>query len=50
MKQDKWDAFYLNLAKEVAEKFSKDPRRKVSAVIFRESYPLSLDYKPSGKL
>ena len=44
MKQDKWDAFYLNLAKEVAEKFSKDPRRKVDAVIFRESYPLSLGY------
>lgn len=44
MKQAVWDKFFLDMAINVAETFSKDPRRKVGAVIFRESYPLSLGY------
>lgn len=44
MQQDRWDAFFLAQARAVAETFSKDPARKVGAVIYRDSYPLSFGY------
>ena len=44
MQQDRWDSFFLEQAHAVAATFSKDPDRKVGAVIYRDSYPLSFGY------
>lgn len=44
MQQNKWDKFFLQTAFNVANTFSKDAHRKVGAVIYRESYPLSFGY------
>ena len=43
-KQSDWDKTFLLMAELIAERHSKDPSRKVGAVLARESYPLSFGY------